>query len=194
MARFGHTITPIGKDKAILFGGAVGDTGTLLFTQANMLSQATLSSATTIKNDGKNSNQKEIHLPTELHTLQSVSTIISLYMEALLEVIFFLLHRRRTCWLTLVHPWFYEHHWQGLLGNQVNKGPLAWSQVWTCHGLPQTVSDRSWRQHRLLSCWRHLENWYFWNLHLGKSQYYFWTVTSSKSLSQRQHLPHRWQS
>ena len=32
MARFGHTITPIGKDKAILFGGAVGDTGTLLFT------------------------------------------------------------------------------------------------------------------------------------------------------------------
>ena len=97
MARFGHTITPIGKDKAILFGGAVGDTGTLLFTQANMLSQATLSSATTIKNDGKNSNLKEIHLPTELHTLPSVSTIISLYMEALLEVIFFLLHRRRTC-------------------------------------------------------------------------------------------------
>lgn len=27
MARFGHTITPILKDKAILFGGAVGDTG-----------------------------------------------------------------------------------------------------------------------------------------------------------------------
>lgn len=27
MARFGHTITPIGKDRAILFGGAVGDTG-----------------------------------------------------------------------------------------------------------------------------------------------------------------------
>jgi len=27
MARFGHTITPIGKDMAILFGGAVGDTG-----------------------------------------------------------------------------------------------------------------------------------------------------------------------
>lgn len=26
-ARFGHTITPIGKDRAILFGGAVGDTG-----------------------------------------------------------------------------------------------------------------------------------------------------------------------
>jgi hypothetical protein len=27
MARFGHTITPIAKDKAMLFGGAVGDTG-----------------------------------------------------------------------------------------------------------------------------------------------------------------------
>ncbi len=24
-ARFGHTITPIGKERAILFGGAVGD-------------------------------------------------------------------------------------------------------------------------------------------------------------------------
>lgn len=32
-ARFGHTITPIGKDKAILFGGAVGDTGTNLVIQ-----------------------------------------------------------------------------------------------------------------------------------------------------------------
>jgi len=31
MARFGHTITPIGKDKAMLFGGAVGDTGNILF-------------------------------------------------------------------------------------------------------------------------------------------------------------------
>lgn len=28
-ARFGHTITQIGKDKAILFGGAVGDTGSI---------------------------------------------------------------------------------------------------------------------------------------------------------------------
>lgn len=27
LARFGHTITPISKDKAILFGGAVGDSG-----------------------------------------------------------------------------------------------------------------------------------------------------------------------
>ena len=26
-ARFGHTITPIGKERAILFGGAVGDSG-----------------------------------------------------------------------------------------------------------------------------------------------------------------------
>ena len=34
-ARFGHTITPISKDKAILFGGAVGDTATALLTQAN---------------------------------------------------------------------------------------------------------------------------------------------------------------
>jgi hypothetical protein len=26
-ARFGHTFTPIGKERAIVFGGAVGDTG-----------------------------------------------------------------------------------------------------------------------------------------------------------------------
>lgn len=45
-ARFGHTITPIGKDKAILFGGAVGDTGTSLLTQENTSSLETLSSAT----------------------------------------------------------------------------------------------------------------------------------------------------
>jgi hypothetical protein len=36
-ARFGHTITPISKDKAILFGGAVGDTGKLVTTQENTL-------------------------------------------------------------------------------------------------------------------------------------------------------------
>jgi len=26
-ARFGHTVTPITKDRIIIFGGAVGDTG-----------------------------------------------------------------------------------------------------------------------------------------------------------------------
>jgi len=36
-ARFGHTITPIGKDKAILFGGAVGDTGKYLITGDSFL-------------------------------------------------------------------------------------------------------------------------------------------------------------
>lgn len=28
-ARFGHTITPIGKEREIIFGGAVGDTGSI---------------------------------------------------------------------------------------------------------------------------------------------------------------------
>lgn len=37
-ARFGHTLTPIGKDRAVVFGGAVGDTGSkFLLTQLNML-------------------------------------------------------------------------------------------------------------------------------------------------------------
>ena len=52
-ARFGHTITPIGKDKAILFGGAVGDTGTRADTQANMSLRGTLSSVTTTSKSGK---------------------------------------------------------------------------------------------------------------------------------------------
>ena len=44
-ARFGHTITPIGKERAILFGGAVGDTGKYVMTH---------SSWTTPSADGKN--------------------------------------------------------------------------------------------------------------------------------------------
>jgi hypothetical protein len=46
-ARFGHTITPIGKDRAILFGGAVGDTGNRSDIQASMSSLETPSSVTT---------------------------------------------------------------------------------------------------------------------------------------------------
>ena len=47
-ARFGHTITPIGKDKAILFGGAVGDTGISSPIKENISSQAILFSAITV--------------------------------------------------------------------------------------------------------------------------------------------------
>jgi hypothetical protein len=96
MARFGHTITPIGKDKAILFGGAVGDTGTYSSTKANTSSQETLLYATTIIRDGKNSNLKETHPQTELHMPPSVSITISLFTEVLSEVHFFIKIR----WLT----------------------------------------------------------------------------------------------
>ena len=41
-ARFGHTITPIGKDKAILFGGAVGDTGIYSLIKENISSRVIL--------------------------------------------------------------------------------------------------------------------------------------------------------
>lgn len=34
--RFGHTVTFIDKHRAILFGGAVGDTGKFHTSQANM--------------------------------------------------------------------------------------------------------------------------------------------------------------
>ncbi|MCB0369906.1 MAG: hypothetical protein KDD45_10845 [Bdellovibrionales bacterium] len=47
-ARFGHTITPIGKDKAILFGGAVGDTGNMNLSQVDTLLQETLFFAITV--------------------------------------------------------------------------------------------------------------------------------------------------
>ena len=31
-ARFGHTLTPISKTKAVLFGGAIGDSGKFIIT------------------------------------------------------------------------------------------------------------------------------------------------------------------
>jgi len=81
MARFGHTITPIGKDKAILFGGAVGDTGNIIiFIQENMLLQVILSSAIIIIKNGKNYNLKVILLRIVLHMDHYVLIIISLYM------------------------------------------------------------------------------------------------------------------
>ena len=81
MARFGHTITPIGKDKAILFGGAVGDTGNIIiFIQENMLLQVILSSAIIIIKNGKNYNLKVILLQIVLHMHRYVLIIISLYM------------------------------------------------------------------------------------------------------------------
>ena len=39
--RFGHTFTLINKHKGILFGGAVGDTGSLSLTQADTSLQET---------------------------------------------------------------------------------------------------------------------------------------------------------
>lgn len=54
LARFGHTITPIGRDKAILFGGAVGETGKLCFMQESISSQPTPLSATTTSENGEN--------------------------------------------------------------------------------------------------------------------------------------------
>lgn len=82
MARFGHTITPIGKDKAILFGGAVGDTGIYLFLieKENMLLQVIHLFVITIINDGKNSNLKVIHHQIELHMHLYVLIIISLFL------------------------------------------------------------------------------------------------------------------
>ena len=53
-ARFGHTITPIGKEKAILFGGAVGDTGTISLIKASTSSLATPFFATTPSSNGRN--------------------------------------------------------------------------------------------------------------------------------------------
>lgn len=80
-ARFGHTITPIAKDKAILFGGAVGDTGTPHPTQANTSSLATPSSATILFVDGGNSTAMAHLPPTVLPTQPSPSITFSSYLE-----------------------------------------------------------------------------------------------------------------
>ena len=80
-ARFGHTITPIGKDKAILFGGAVGDTGTLLTIKESMSSLETPFSATLSSKNGKNSTAKATRPPTEQPTGLYPSTTSSTSLE-----------------------------------------------------------------------------------------------------------------
>lgn len=85
-ARFGHTITPIAKDKAILFGGAVGDTGNPSFIKANMLSQGIPFFVTTLSANGANSTVMGRLLPTALHTPLSLSITSSSYSGAHLGV------------------------------------------------------------------------------------------------------------
>ncbi len=41
--RFGHTLTMCGKNKAILFGGAIGDSGKFIITNESYLIDFTLS-------------------------------------------------------------------------------------------------------------------------------------------------------
>ena len=61
--RFGHTITPIGKDRAILFGGAVANNGKNQSTQESTLSLETPTSASTTFFVGKNWKTQGINLP-----------------------------------------------------------------------------------------------------------------------------------
>ena len=65
-ARFGHTITPIGKDRAILFGGAVGDTGKSLSIQESTSSLVTPISVITIYFVGRRWKTLGRHQPIEL--------------------------------------------------------------------------------------------------------------------------------
>jgi len=84
-ARFGHTITPIGKDKAILFGGAVGDTGILHHIQVNTSSLVTPFSATIALLNGKSSKIMECLQPIAQHIVLYLLTTFSMCSEVLLE-------------------------------------------------------------------------------------------------------------
>lgn len=72
-ARFGHTITPIGKDKAILFGGALGDTGKYDRIQESTSSQEIPFYATILYENGRNLIITEYPQPTERLTAPSQS-------------------------------------------------------------------------------------------------------------------------
>ena len=82
-ARFGHTITPIGKDKAILFGGAVGDTGNSHLIQVNMSSRVTPTSATITCLSGKNSITMACLPPTEQLTVPFLLITFFTFLEEL---------------------------------------------------------------------------------------------------------------
>ena len=84
-ARFGHTITPIGKDKAILFGGAVGDTGKQHHIQGNISSLVTHSSVIITLSSGKSLKIMECLLPIVQHIVPSLSTTSSMCSEVLWE-------------------------------------------------------------------------------------------------------------
>ena len=61
LARFGHTITPIGKDKAILFGGAVGDTGKYIITGDTFLCDFNLKKWKKLENNGSPPTNRAAH-------------------------------------------------------------------------------------------------------------------------------------
>lgn len=82
-ARFGHTITPISKDKALLFGGAVGDTGIKLIIKENISSLEILSYVITHYANGKNYKVMEPYQRIEQHTHHSQSITSFSYLEEL---------------------------------------------------------------------------------------------------------------
>ena len=81
-ARFGHTITQIGKDKAILFGGAVGDTGSNNnLIKANTELQEIPIFVNSYAKNLESCNVKVCHHPIGLPMLQSASKITCIFME-----------------------------------------------------------------------------------------------------------------
>ena len=85
-ARFGHTITQIGKDKAILFGGAVGDTGSnnYIIKASISLQEIPISVSLHVKNL-ENYNAKACHHLIGLHMPPFASKISYISMEGLWE-------------------------------------------------------------------------------------------------------------
>jgi len=86
-ARFGHTITPIGKDRAILFGGAVGDTGSHIIIQESTSSLVIHFCAITTFAVGKNLTIMEHLQATVQHIILWQSIIFFLYLEEPLEAV-----------------------------------------------------------------------------------------------------------
>ena len=68
--RFGHTITPIGSQKAILFGGAIGNSGKYIMTSDTYLFSSTKFLWTKLRAEGALPAARAAHSATLLDTMQ----------------------------------------------------------------------------------------------------------------------------
>ena len=72
LPRFGHTFTLISKNKAVLFGGATGETGKYAITGETFLFDCLQKKWKKLSPTGTNPSERAAHGATEVESLQLV--------------------------------------------------------------------------------------------------------------------------